>query len=511
MKLRSLTLTPHWGCMLPVLLIVAGLAIHQLARFPISIDELLSMNNAGYFQADTSIVAILGNLETYSAQHMPAYFLLLGMLSHLFGWVPPALRMVGVWFGLFALAGVYRIGRDHHSSTAGLYAALFMAGVTLYSFYYAHIRMYTMLTATSAFFIWSYLRLIQANRPNRRYEWLLLSLSVLLFLSTHIFSLILMTTIGFYHLLFVAKGRRWFQVSGAILLGGSPLFVWLPVLLKGFQRTSTFSIVTSNALAPHEILLHMLTVYSNGIPPFLIGWLGMALYFGYRQQKQLRLWLGWSAVITGLILFIGGLSPIIPPDRMRYTFVILIPLAVAFGIVVAQFRYHILVAGVVFGLWFGADLWMRRTVDMAQYLGGRMNIYDMPRLDEMAPIIQTATDSDTLILSFSNHRDLTLDVRHGNSIQDFYYDSINRQHYSIFLPQEALKPDDDIQSRLSDALVGWPKLALIIADRHQPSPRIRALYDTVLAEAYQTCGTIPLASNMTLTFYARLDIACQDS
>lgn len=510
MKSRELNLIQHWVCMLPLLLIVAGLAIHQIDRFPISVDELLSMNNTGYIQQDSSVPTIFSNLETYSAQHMPAYFLLLGTLSNIFGWMPPALRMIGVWFGMLTLAWVYRIGRDQHSGAAGLYAALFIAGLTLYSFYYAHIRMYTLLATTTAFFIWNYLRLIQSTRYNHPYEWLLLSFSTLLFLSTHIFSITLMATIGLYHLLFVSKNQRWGHVTGAIMLGGLPLFGWLPVLFKGFQHTSTFSIVTTNALPPHEILLNMLTVYSNGFPPFLIVWLSVAFYLSYRQQTKLRLWLGWSAVTIGLIILIGGLFPIIPPDRMRYTFVILIPLAVAFSIVLAQHRYHVLIAGVMLGLWFGADIWMHRTYDMSQYLGGRMNIYDMPRIDETVPLIQSATNNDTLILGFSKHRDVTLAVRHGNTIQDFYYDRFNRQHYSIFLPQEILKSDDDIQLALSDALVGWSKLALVIEDGHQPQKRIRALYDTIISETYQTCETIPLTPHITLTSYALKDAECNE-
>jgi len=338
-----------------------------------------------------------------------------------------------------------------------------------------------------------------------------LSLSTLLFLSTHIFSITLMATIGLYHLLCMAKTRRWFYVSGAIILGGLPLLAWLPILLKGFEHTSNFSIVTTFALPPHEILLNMLNVYGNGLPLILLIWLGLAIYLSLTQLKQLRLWLGLCAVTTGIIMLIGGLSPIIPPDRMRYTFVILIPLAIAFGIVLAQFRYHILIAGVVLGGWFGADLWMRRSFDMSQYLGGRMNIYDMPRLDEAVPLIQSVTDNDTLLLSFSNHRDLTLEVGHGNTIQDFYYDSIEREHYSIFLPQEILKSDEVIQQGLSDALARWTKLALLTEEKHQPSKHIRTLYDTIILETYHLCETVPLNARLTLTLYVIQTTTCSRS
>ena len=508
MKLGRLNLTQHWIWMLPVLLIVSGLAIRQIDRFPISIDELLSMNNAGYFQGDSSLPAILHNLETYSAQHVPAYFLLLGVMSQIFGWTPLALRMIGVWFGLLSLAWAYRLGREHHSGAAGLYAALFMAGLSLYSFYFAHIRMYSMLAASAGFLIWNYLRLIQPNRPQRIIDWGLLSLSTLLFMSTHIYSITLMASIGLYHLFLVPKNRRWFQVSVAIILGGLPLVGWLPVLIKGFAHTSTFSIVINNALSPHEILFNVLMVYSNSILPLLIAWLGVAVYLSYQRETQLGLWLGWSALTIGIIMLIGGLSPIIPPDRMRYTFVILIPLALAFGITLAHFRYHMLIAAVVLGMWFGADLWMRRSYDMSQYLGGLMNVYDMPRIDTTAPLIQSASDADTLILTFSNHHDLTLAVTHGNTIEDFYYEGINRQHYSIYLQQEALKSDEEIQQGLSDALMGWSKLALISEDRHLPSQHIRALYDAILAESYQSCETLTFTPKITLTSYVLIDADC---
>ena len=463
----------------------------------------------GYIHHDTSPSAVLSNLETYSAQHVPAYFLLLGASSNIFGWTPFAFRMISVWFGLLTLAGVYRLGRDHHSGAAGFYTSLFVAGLTLYSFYYAHIRMYTLFTASVAWFIWCYLRIIHLQRDIRLSEWFALIFSTLLFLSTHIFSILLMTTIGLYHLLFVRKDHRWIEMSGAIIVGGSPLVLWLPVLLKGFQHTSTFSIVTSNALSPPEIVFNMLLVYSNSTVIFLLVWLAVALYWN-RHLVNLRLWLGLSLVTAGLIVILGGITPIIPPDRMRYTFVILIPLAVAFGITVAQFRYHIVIAGVMLTLWFGSDLVMLRTFDMSSYLGGRMNIYDMPRLDQHAPLIEAVTDSDTLILNFSNHRDLTLETNHGNSIQDFYFERINRQHYSIFLPQEELKSDSEIQTGLSFALEGWSKLVLITESRHIPSQRIRSLYDDVIAEAFQVCNTISITDALTITHYSLSIMECSE-
>ena len=318
-----------------------------------------------------------------------------------------------------------------------------------------------------------------------------------------------MITIGLYHLLLVPKNRKWFQISGAILIGGLPLVFWLPVLLRGFQHTSTFSIVTANALSPPEILLNLLIVYSNNFIPFLVIWGGVALYLSYRRQTQLRLWLGWSVVTAGLIILIGGITPIMPPDRMRYTFVILIPLSVAFGIMLAQFRYHVLIAGVVLGLWFGSDLWMRRTFEMSNYLGGRMNIYDMPLIDDYAPKVGNATDAETLIVSFSEHHDLTLEVRHGNTIQDFYFAGVNRQHYSIFLPQTELKSDDEIQQNLSSALKGWSKLALLIEDGHHPSQRIENLYDEVLTQGYQACDTVSITPRLNLTTYQLFESDCE--
>lgn len=560
MKSRWLNITLHWFWMLPVLLIVFGLAVRQVGRFPISVDELLSINNAGYISDNNSPSAIFQNLETYSAQHVPAYFILLGFASELFGWTPFALRMIGVSFGVLGLAWVYRLGHDQQSGSAGLYAVLFIAGLTLYSFYYAHIRMYTMFITSVAFFLWIYLRILQAKRDIYLYEWGMLSISTLLFLSTHIFSILLLIPVGIYHLLFVPNfltskffanatsknftkfknkenadkennlftllkdffgsflyrkknkqiidssefirsNLHWLRMSLAMVLAGLPLVFWLPVLLKGFQHTSTFSIVTSNALTPPEIVVNLLVVYSNSIIPLLIIWLSAAIFMSRQQEKKLRFWLGLTLTTTLFIIILGALTPIITPDRMRYTFVLLVPLALAFGMTLTQFRYHVIIAGVCLVIWIGSDLYMRRQFDMSQYLGGRMNIYDMPRLDKDVPLIASATDENMLILSFSNHRDLTLEVRHGNSIQDFYFDSINRHHYSLFLPQADLRTDAEIQSDLSTALEGWAYVALLEDSEQRPSKQIHQLYVDVLSEKYNQCEVITLSNHLKLTVF----------
>ncbi len=494
------TITRHWLWMIPVLLIVAGLATRQIDRFPISIDELLSMNNAGYFGGDASPLAVLDNLSEYSQQHVPVYFVVLGLMSEILGWTPPALRMIGVWFGLLALAWVYRLGRDHFDGSAGLYGALFVAGMTLYSFYYAHIRMYPLLVMGSAMVLWFYMRAINPAKTIRWHYWVGLSLSTLLFLSTHIFSITLMACIGLYHLLVVPKNRRWWIASGVIGIGGLPLIGWLPVLLRGFQHTSTFSIVTENALTPSEIFVDMLIVYSNSIIPFLLIWSALTVYIAWRRDKSLLHWLGLAGGTGLIILLIGGLTPIIPPDRLRYTLVMLVPLAIAFGGLLVQFRYHILIAGFVIGVWFGTDLYMHRQHDMSRYLGGRMNIYDMPRIDENVPLIKPATDSETLLLTFSNHRDLTLPVRHGNTVQDFYYDSINREHYSVFLPQEILKENDEIAEGIVDALEGWSWVAWIDEVGHTPPRRILRTYQRALTD-FTACEPLSLSSDLTVTVY----------
>lgn len=505
MKLN--TLTHHWFWMILLLLVVAGLATRQIDRFPISVDELLSMNNAGYIGGDASPAGVLSNLSEYSQQHVPAYFLLLGTLSQILGWTPPALRMIGVWCGLLALAWVYRLARDQFNGAAGLYASVFVAGLTLYSFYYAHIRMYPLLVLATAMFLWFYQNSIRQTRPIKPREWIGLSLSTLLFLSTHIFSITLMTGVGLYHLLFVPKSRRWWQVTGAIVVGGLPLVGWLPVLLRGFEHTSTFSIVTEFALTPLEILADMLIVYSNNVIPFLLVWVGVGMWFGWRRDKSLWIWLGLAGATTAIILIIGDITPIIPPDRLRYTFVLIVPLAVAFGGTLVQFRYHVIVAGVVVGLWLGADLYMHRQHDMSRYLGGRMNIYDMPRIDKYAPLIESATDDNTLLLTFSHHHDLLHIVRHGNNINDFYLDSINRQHYSIFLDQEILKTDAEILADISEALEGWSTVAWINVDRHTPPERIRQIYETALSE-FTPCETVELGAGLSIRLYVRDNISC---
>lgn len=487
--------------MIPVLLVVAFLAIRQINRYPIAIDELLSINNAGYL-ADSRPATIFANLETYSAQHVPAYFLIVGFARHFYGWNIPALRMLGVFFALLSLVWVYRLGKEHHSGYAGLIGALFVAGLTLYSFYYAQIRMYTMLASMAGFFLWSYLRLIDDHRPPRARNLAILSVSTLLFLSSHIFSITLFIAVAIYHVVVVAKNRTWVNISGAIIIGGLPLVLWLPVLLKGFRHTSSFEIVITRALTPPEIFYNLLIVYSNSLIPFLVGWVIVATYIAWKHQPRLRRFLGLSGLTVFIFVLIGTVTPIIPPDRMRYSFVVVIPLAVAFGIMVASLRYRFVVAVVLLGIWFGSDLWMRRAFDMADYLGGQFNIFDMPPIQDQVVLIEAATREDTLILTFSNHRDLTLPVGHGNTVEDFYFDSVNRKHYGVFLPLEIQKSDAEIEAGLASAIEGYEDIAMIIDSRHQPNERILSLYSGVLERDYNTCNGEKLGNRLTITYYA---------
>jgi hypothetical protein len=364
-----------------------------------------------------------------------------------------------------------------------------------------------LLVLGAAMFLWFYLRATDARHTLSIGTLAGLSISTLLFLSTHIFSITLALGVGVYHLLIVSKNRRWWMVSGAVVVGGLPLVMWLPVLLRGFQHTSTFSIVTQNALSSPEILLDMMIVYSNGVIPFLLLWVGGALYIAWRDDKTVLRWLGLAGMTGMIILMIGGLTPIIPPDRLRYTLVLIVPMAIAFGGTLANHRVPLVMAGVLVVAWLATDVIMHRNYDMARYLGGRMNIYNMPRIDEQVPLIHDATDEDTLLLSFSNHHDLTLAVRHGNTIQDFYYADIQRAHYSIFIPQELLKANDEIEAGVRDAIDGWSRVAWIESSEHMPPKRIRNAYLRALQD-FTACQPTQLSADMMLTYYVQSPASC---
>ena len=164
---------------MPVLLIVAALAVRQIDLYPPTADEFFSMNNAGWLRnSPYSPLDILQSLQQYSPNHTPGYFMLLSAWGRLTAYDVALGRVLTIFTGLLALAVTYRLARDFVAPVAGLFAVIIVASSAFYNFYYAHVRMYPLLVLASGIALWLYLRITHQQKRVKRSDCLALGAAV---------------------------------------------------------------------------------------------------------------------------------------------------------------------------------------------------------------------------------------------------------------------------------------------------------------------------------------------
>ena len=98
--------------MLPVLLLAMILGAPGLNADAIWIDELTTIGHAGGLTGPFSPFDVLESVREISPKHTPLFFELTAAWGALVGWHHAALRVLPLFFGIIALAWIYRIGKD---------------------------------------------------------------------------------------------------------------------------------------------------------------------------------------------------------------------------------------------------------------------------------------------------------------------------------------------------------------------------------------------------------------
>src|SRR5690606_19212957 len=191
------------------------------------------------------------------------------------GWQPFSLRLLSLFCGLLTIAITYRLGRDLFSPLAGFCAAA-VIGVSFYLIDYTHtIRMYTMVPMQLAFILWLYQRLVQPRHAARTWEWVALFGLTAAAMYTHYLSLLVLGSIGFYHLFFASKNRRWLEISVVMTLAVLTFLPWVPVMVSGEEERKDLSETALSPLGTIELLGYL---FGNGLT-VLTG--GATLLAGY--------------------------------------------------------------------------------------------------------------------------------------------------------------------------------------------------------------------------------------
>ena len=176
----------NWLFTVPILLLVALLATHQIDLYAPTVDEIHSIIAAGGgHDGPYTLQEVLKSLIAFSSDHSPGYFMLVGLWGNFISFDLAIVRTLSIFFHLLALCALYRLGKDFISPLAGAVALVLAASNAILNFYSAHARMYALLLLTASIVLWLYLKLITRQNQDKPTTYLALVVAVYALANTH--------------------------------------------------------------------------------------------------------------------------------------------------------------------------------------------------------------------------------------------------------------------------------------------------------------------------------------
>lgn len=418
-------------------------AVTNLKQVPIGNDEFNSLSHVQSFAFDKyfSIPQTVQSVSERSQQHGPLYFVLLNIWQSLAGTDLFSARLYSALFGLLTIAIAYRVALLTYSREIGL-VTVFILGFLAFFLYYMHIaRMYTLLAAIVGWLVWSYWKTSRWSGAVPRRQWLMLFVPAALILYVHYFGIMILASIGLYHLIFAKKGRRWWQVSLVIITAGLFFLPWLPVAVSGF--TGRISLADSR-LPLLESLLTVMRIYSNGLLAIpLLAFTLAAIY--HRRLAAAEKYVLFISVATLLLAGLANeMTPILVERRIRYMTVVAVPFCCSLAIGLRLMPLWPMLRLPLLALWIASAIAFTGSDDLWIYTNKRaQNLGQVPHYQEFIYQSEVLPGYNELILSI--HPDTRITVR---KILDYYRKVLPRWshvvHISVNEDNEAI-----IQSGLS--------------------------------------------------------------
>lgn len=496
----------HWYWMIPLLLLTFWLGAAGLGADGIWYDEWRTVYRAGGAQyGPLSFVGILERMLAEDPNQSLGYPMLIAGWGALVGWSDVAVRAFSLLAGIVVVAVIYRLGHEMDGARSGLIAALVMGTSAFFVYYLHEMRTYTIYTLFAALSLWSYWRVIRVQ-----WGWdeaLGLTLSIAGMLYMHYLGALLVIGVGMYHLLFVAKDRRWWQVTGAAMLGGVLFMPWARMMLEAVNRAIEEGGRPTISLALGEILPQLSYAFTNGIyvvlVPVVIGG-GLAMVRPtYSGQRQAAGFVGFVAIVTlaatyALHAWLDVLS------HMRYLLTLWLPLTLLAGIGamrMGQLRvlgvwWAPVIAGLslVSGVWYSFDPAFQDRLVPDSY-----NVFFRPgmRWDALGEILHhESVPSDAVAFSTA---------RHAWAVQGslaYYLNGIPAR-YTLLNQLDA----DNTRRSAYRFVAGAPRVWFGTEYTDAP-PENRQVFQSILDGDYIQCDTPLTTPSLRLDRYAVIPACC---
>ena len=485
-----------------VLLLAFGLTAPGLNARPIWADELFSVFNMGGFDPPYSLAQVVASLAENSPDHVPLFFLLGAGWAHLVGWTSFALRLFSVLSGVLTIAWLYRLGTDVFNRRTGLLAALLLGSSAYVLLYFHNFRMYPLLLMFAVMHSWFYWRLAH-NFRTTRLTWLLFTLTAVLLLYTHNFAIILFAGLGLYHLVFVSRSRRWFQILLGWGVGALCFLPYLNVLISGVRRAPEMDDVTSAAASPGELMRIFFDLLGNGndILASLFG--GVLILAVWRRRDAVIVkFMLMSLVMLTLIILLNEAIGLIPIDRMRYFLILWVPGMLLFGYGLSWAPRWLAVLCLL--LWGIAGWQFYRSADIRGYIGGMAYSYKYPPLQDYVHHLEGKVRSGDYLLGFTPSDDVNTIHGLGKSVADFY----TELHLGIdggFILRRGF--GEWLEENIRHQMTGSPYLLFAYDPQDKPKTFDRVM-DEIAAD-YVACGIVLDEPNLFVRRYVNPVIGCE--
>ncbi|MBA3873959.1 MAG: glycosyltransferase family 39 protein, partial [Anaerolineae bacterium] len=422
----------------------------------------------------------------------PGYYILLHFWLTAAGSSALAGRLFSLLFGVLSVALSYRLGLDFAKSVrissaelVGLGAAV-AVGASAYYIYYLHeLRVYTLVVACSAFMVWAYLRLIQAEK---RHSWALRIGFVVVTAGSlyfHYQLAFVLVVIGLYHLLMVRKDRQWWRVSLLLVAAGLLYFPWIWTLYQ-FSEASKVNPVVGMSLL--KTVTSLALTFSNNS----VALLAVLIFFAiYKQARRLRFIIFVVAVGVGVTLAANVYYPFI--NQIRYIIFLWPLLAVLVGLGVERLCRLGVAPMVILAIWVLAALWTIGNNDFSSYLYGII-----PSWREFRTELQEHAEAGDMVAYHAGNYDWIRSLE----LDHYLYGLPIKHQMTEYIPG---KPDNDDYFNHAKSFVDQSQnIWLAVSHVDPPNFRLADFERALKSEQFAECYTALDDESVTLTLYTRL-------
>lgn len=515
-----------WLWLIPLLLFATWIASRSL-NIPLWFDEYISIYNAGgAFYGPLSPAGVLERIASEDPWQSPGYYLALSGWGMVMGWSEYGGRVFSLLLGLLVIAWAYRVGREWISPTGGLTAAFTLGTSAFYLNYMYEMRGYTLYPLLTLIAVWAYLRLINRWQPPTFIVQAAFVLSVSGLFYTHYFASLTVVALGLWHLLFVAKNRRWWQVAGLMMLSGVLFLPWINVALNiALTARDNPTNVRHLSMTDREAVESLLRMFSNGS----LALLGMIALFSLRDitvgrrgkaddvsgrglprsynrvhfvgtrlassdtahRMMLFVWF-WFGMALLLSLLVNHLIGVL--FAVRHLMGLFPALALIAGIGIDRLGRAGVKPAYILVIWFAAGVWI--VFDPAAHAEIRQP-YTHLHWNDLASALRGHVQPEDRVVFLLPH---PADEPMHRMVSEYYLHDLPGS-YRMLLSPEIL--EESYVERARDLIDSAPRL-FVAYDTEQPA-RHRDDFDQVLIEDYTLCGSLENTGQVHVGVYAPND------